>query len=207
MHITPSSTLVAAPAQPHPSATSRLLESLRSIGNSLAAIVRFPFSESPSLVTEQSIEEIVYPAFRTNAEIHVVAKKWGMQDFDTVKMIVNKLADIEREKKLMITELDAERIYLHRAQPKRYTNLKSNRIGNKINACFPGDGIYFLASLKKKEHNPYAKHDSFELVCRMSDVLRCGGTIIDDPYSFLQGAVFVKLPQNEFIPFVPAKDL
>lgn len=208
MHITPSSTPVAAPAQPRPSATSRLLESLRSIGNSLVAMSGYSSLNSPADTTEEFLEELLYPDFRTTAEIKILAKKWCTEDIATVQMIIESLPDITQFNRVRITDLSAEHVYLHRAQPIKHTNLTSQKIGNKINSRFlPGDGIFFWISLDKKVCNPYVKTDSIELVCRVSDVLRCGGRIIDDPYSPEQNAVFVKLPQSELIPFVLAKDL
>lgn len=206
MHISlPPSTATPMHSQAQPSLANRLVENLRNIGNSLLTMLSPASSISPPTMVITSLEEICYPRFIYNAEIRILAKKWGTEDIDTVNMVVKSLPRVYQNPKFRITDLLSEDIYLHRSQPLKHTDLESMRIGNNTTPHHrPGDGLYFLVSLEKEIHNPYTENDSIKLICRLPDLLRCGGKVLNDPFSARQDAVFIKLPNNETIPFESA---
>ncbi|MDE1186840.1 MAG: hypothetical protein PW844_10205 [Pantoea sp.] len=157
MPISPTSpSAITTPLPPQAtSPVSTFVNNLCSLGNTLIAMITQPFYGTPHESKIDLFEESIYPRFRENAEIRKLAKKWETKDIPTVKLIVKSLPDYYRDDNFRISDLSYENIYLHRAQPLKYTDLKSRRIANKTEPYFyPGNGIFFLISLKKKECNP-----------------------------------------------------
>ncbi|MGX5057191.1 hypothetical protein ACWKX9_26825, partial [Enterobacter asburiae] len=72
---------------------------------------------------------------------------------------------------------------------------------SRATTLFPDGGLNFIMDSSPEFDNPYARLGSVQIRSRLSDVFKFGGTVYQDGYSSLAGAVFIHLPPNIGLPY------
>ncbi|MDF7658761.1 hypothetical protein PUG81_07255 [Erwiniaceae bacterium L1_54_6] len=130
--------------------------------------------------------------------INDTAKKWGLRDTYTVQTIANRL-DVNLNE---LAHLSPENIFLHRSVSPYNSegNCITQSQGEAQSRYFPNGGVPLLISLERKVSDPYAKPGHIPQMCKLSDVIQCGGKIINNPVANDSRAVVVILPPDVSIP-------
>ncbi|MDE1186839.1 MAG: hypothetical protein PW844_10200 [Pantoea sp.] len=199
MNIQPVGETVLLPTQPAESSTEGLVNNIQYLGTANESLLsQQSFVVSHQVNTDSPLRKDTYHPSNRVEKMADIARKWGIQDIDTVEIIANRLNCTLNE----LTYLSPENIFLHRSTSQH--NTESNCITKSQSVersrYFPNGGVPMLISLERRVSNPYAKTGHVAQMCKLSDVLHSGSKITNNLVAYDTRAVVVVIPPEVSIP-------